>query len=345
VTVPATDTLWRDLEPDQASDLRSLLEQQEGLATLGQLRLARVSQDALRWRLGRSWQLVLPRVVATTRAPLTRRQYLFAALLYAGPGAALSSSAAAGWYGVTAAAADRRVCVEVPWARAPGSCSYVLVRRTRHPDPAASQHRGLTLVNPGRAVAAAARDAPDLTSCRVLVIEAVQRGIVTVGQVRHEVELGDRRGTRWARQALDDAEAGAWSLPESDLLALLSTSRVLPPAWANPDLRAPDGRRLPHPDCWLDDVGLAVQVHSRRHHAGELQWEQTVMADGVFAEYGIPVIGVTPRSIATDPSGVLRRVEAAYRAAGRRPRPDVVAVPQYLLRSAPGPTRRPASSG
>lgn len=322
------------MEPDPVSDLTKLLGRQNGVATLSQLREAGVSQDALRWRLGRSWLLVLPRVVATTRGPLTRHQYLLAALLYAGPDAALSSSSAAAWYGVTAAASDRRVCVEVPATRAPRSCSYVLVRRTRHPDPAASQHRGLTLVNPGRAVAAAARDAPDLTSCRVLVIEAIQRGIVTVGQVRHEVELGDRRGTRSARRALDDAEAGAWSLPESDLLALLGTSRHLPPAWANPLLTAPDGRRLPHPDCWLDDVGLAVQIHSRRHHAGELDWEQTVMADGVYAEYGIPVVGVTPRSIATDPAGVLRRVEAAYRSAVGRPRPDVVAVPQDLLRPA-----------
>jgi hypothetical protein len=42
--------------------------------------------------------------------------------------------------------------------------------------------------------------------------------------------------------------------------------------------------RLPTPDGWFDDVALAVQVHSRRHHAGELDWEATVAADGAFAD-------------------------------------------------------------
>ncbi len=97
--------------------------------------------------------------------------------------------------------------------------------------------------------------------------------------------------------------------------------------WANPELHAPDGARLPRPDGWFDDVGLAVQVHSKRYHAGELDWEATVSADGVFAEYGVPVVAVTPRQIAAQPEVVLRRIERAHGQAQRRPSPDVVAIP------------------
>jgi hypothetical protein len=108
---------------------------------------------------------------------------------------------------------------------------------------------------------------------------------------------------------------------------MVRRSRLLPAMWANPTLTTSDGLRLPRPDGWLDDVGLAVQVHSKRYHAGELDWEATVSADGVFAEHGIALVAVTPRQIATDPEGVLARIERAYEHARRRPRPAVVAVP------------------
>ena len=70
-----------------------------------------------------------------------------------------------------------------------------------------------------------------------------------------------------------------------------------------------------------------MQVHSRRFHSGVLDWERTVMSDGVFAEYGVPVIGLTPAAIDRDPAEVLRRVEAAYRAVRGRPRPPGEGVP------------------
>lgn len=95
-----------------------------------------------------------------------------------------------------------------------------------------------------------------------------------------------------------------------------------------PFLTGPDDVRLPIPDGWFDDVGLAVQVHSWRWHASPTDWDATVMADGVFAEYGIPVVAVTPRALRQAPNDVLRRIERALAQASGRPRPDVVAVPR-----------------
>jgi hypothetical protein len=94
--------------------------------------------------------------------------------------------------------------------------------------------------------------------------------------------------------------------------------------WANPVLRV-GALRLPTPDGWFDDVALAVQVHSRQYHSGELDWEKTVSGDGVFAEHGIPLVAVTPRQIAREPPVVLRRIERAYEQASKRPRPAVIA--------------------
>jgi hypothetical protein len=128
------------------------------------------------------------------------------------------------------------------------------------------------------------------------------------------------------RRALAEAEEGAWSVPEADLARIVHASGTLPAMWANPQLWI-GGRRLPTPDGWFDDVALAVQVHSRKYHAGELDWEATVAADAVFVEHGVPVLAVTPSQIARDPDGVLGRIERAHASACLRPRPQVVATP------------------
>jgi hypothetical protein len=156
------------------------------------------------------------------------------------------------------------------------------------------------------------------------VIEAVQQRLVTLAELRHELEAGPRQGSLALRAALTEAEQHAWSVPEADLAALIRTSKVLPAIWANPVLHAGEVR-LPTPDAWFDDVGLAVQVHSKRYHAGELDWEKTVSGDGVFAEHGIALVAVTPRQITSEPAAVLARIERAYGQAAKRPRPAVTA--------------------
>jgi hypothetical protein len=304
----------------------AVFSRQYGLATMQQLLDAGATRAQIRSRLAEFWRVVLPGVVAETpRAPETR-QRLVAALLYAGPGSMLASCTAAAYHGIRAAGTDRRVLVDVPHHRRVRSQAFVVIRRTRRPDPYAMHAPVLWIASRPRAVADAARDSGG-DRARALVLEAVQRQIVTLGELRHQLETGPRQGSRALRDALREAEAGAWSVPEADLARLVRRSRVLPPMWANPMLTTSEGKRLPRPDGWFDDVALAVQVHSRRYHAGELDWEATVSTDGVFAEHGIALVAITPRQIAIDPDGVLSRVERAYEQARRRPRPDIVAVP------------------
>jgi hypothetical protein len=174
-------------------------------------------------------------------------------------------------------------------------------------------------------VADAARDAGE-PAARAIVLEAVQRRLVAVPGLRHELLAGPRAGAAVVASALREAEVGAWSFPEADLARLVGSSKTLPVMWLNPVLTV-GGQRLPTPDGWFDDVALAVQVHSRQFHAGELDWEATVAADGVFAEHGVPVLAVTPKQIARTPDDVVARIERAHEAAGRRPRPAVVATP------------------
>jgi hypothetical protein len=279
------------------------------------------------WRVGRQWQLILPRVIQLGKGELDAGQRLIAASLFGGHGAVVTSLAAATWHGVTAACGDPRVHIEVPCPRGPKSVGFVVVRRTYRPDPHPWDRPAVRIASRARAVIAASRDAVRSDQSRAIVIESLQRGITTPAALRQEVEAGPRAGSARPRAALQEAEAGAWSVPEADLLHLLTRSTVLPAVWANPRLSAPDGNQLPRPDAWIDEVALAIQVHSRRFHAAQLDWERTVMSDGVFAEYGIIVIAVTPAAIDATPDTVRRRIERAYQAAVDRPRPAISAVP------------------
>jgi hypothetical protein len=150
----------------------------------------------------------------------------------------------------------------------------------------------------------------------------VQRRRLRAQDLHAEVIAGPVRGSAALRRALEDVAIGAWSLPEAEVLRELATSSVLPPVVANPVLLAADGRRLPTPDFWIDDVGLAGQVHSRAHHLRERDWEGTVSGDAALSEHGIVVIAVTPTGFRRDRAGFRRQVERTYlklRSTGRRP--------------------------
>lgn len=163
------------------------------------------------------------------------------------------------------------------------------------------------------------------------MIRAVQERRVRLDDVSHWVEARRPNGRVLLRGAVTEAASGAWSVPEADLATVLRTSRVLPPVWLNPELYDMDHRRLTTPDIWIDDVGMAVMVHSREFHGGVLSWDATVEADSDLAELRVVVLGVTPTAIARRPDDVLRRVEQAYlkaRASGTRA--PVIAAPRQV---------------
>ncbi|HST86467.1 MAG TPA: hypothetical protein VLL08_32315, partial [Kineosporiaceae bacterium] len=302
--------------------------EQHGLAARTQLTTAGISRGALQWRLGRSWRAVLPGVVATFTGVLDPVQRLIAAQLYAGPEAIISSWTAAGWHGVEAARRSPIIRLTLPDRLHARSTDTVIVTRTKRPDAAPWLRGPLRISSRARAVVDAARDLPNDREAGAIVLEAVQRGIVTTRALRHELECGSRKGSAKVRRAVDAAEAGAWSVPEVDLLALLRTSHLLPEVWANPLLTSVDGVRLPTPDVWVDEVGLAVQVHSRTYHLRDQQWDATVAGDSLLGECGVVVLGVTPRMITNEPMSIRTRVERAYQALRDRPRPHILAQPR-----------------
>jgi hypothetical protein len=308
--------------------LRAVVQEQRGLVTTRQLLAAGVTRDAIRWAVGRSARVVLPGVIALFTGPLDAQQHVIAARLFTGEKGMLASLSAAHWHGLVDTH-DGVIRMQVPAGHEARRSGFVSVTRTRRPDPRPWSRGPLLICSPARALADAAREMRDARAVEAMVISAVQRGVVRAEDLQHEIEAGPVRGSARARAGLRAALSGAWSSPEVDMLDVLGSSSTLPKVWPNPVLTTADGRRLPSPDGWIDEVGLAIQVHSRKHHAGDEDWERTVEGDGALGEVGVHVIGVTPRSLRQHPGRFLERAERTYLSllrTGRRP--DVVMRPR-----------------
>ncbi len=96
-----------------------------------------------------------------------------------------------------------------------------------------------------------------------------------------------RNGTVRLNAALAEAASGAWSLPEAELARLLRRCRGFAGLMANPASPRTTASGSPRPDLWIDEVALAIMVHSRRFHSDVLDWDSTVDATRTC---------VTPRS-------------------------------------------------
>lgn len=300
--------------PDRAL---ALAQSQHGVLTRRQLLGAGVTRDTLRWRVGRDWRLLLPGVYVLQTGLPSVRQRLVAAQLAGGNGAWLAGTTAAALQGLGSCAVGVPVRVLVPAPRRSRRVAWVDIRATTLIGEAVVERDGLRIGCLPRAVVDAAAETPDERQARALVIEAVQRRLVRLDDLEHWVDARGTAGSARLRTVLAEVSAGAWSVPESDLLALVRTSRRLPAPWANPVLTGPGGEDLTSPDLWFDDVGMAVLVQSREFHADGLDWDVTVEQGSDLAAVRVVVVGVTPAALARDPAGQLRRIERAHEAAGR----------------------------
>jgi hypothetical protein len=296
---------------DLAPLVIDLARSQSGVVTRRQLLANGVAVGQLRWRFGRSWRQLLPGVVLLSPELPTLHQRHVAALLYAGQRSWLSGPTAATLHGFLREEHQVAVHVLVPPTAKPRTVQWLTVRRTSLVNERLVERGPLRLSCRPRAVVDAAALMPE-ADARALVIHVVRRRLVRLDDLAHWIEVRQTSGRRRLRAALAEAAAGAWSLPEADLATLVRSSRLLPPAWLNPQLTDMRGLRLTTPDVWLDDVGMAVMVHSRRFHSGSLKWDSTVTEDGDLSAHRIVDVGVTPEQLTRNPRSVLRRVEAAY---------------------------------
>jgi len=238
---------------------------------------------------------------------LSPEQRAMAAQLYAGPGSVLTAVEVLRGYAVRAASAPAlrqldRVQVLVPHERHRASHGFVTVERTTFM-PRYRERDGLRLATLPRAVLDAARRCTDEGAVRALIFEVVQRGLATPEALEDERRLGQVRGSRFARLALEEVFAGVRSVPEGDV-----RRSFLARGWTglafNPRLHLPNGRFLASPDVY-DRSGVCLEVDSREHHFSVASWEATMRRHAAMTAAGLAVIHVPPSRYRAHPDAVI----------------------------------------
>lgn len=262
----------------------------------------------------------------------SQEQRLVAAQLLGGAGSWLAGSTAAALHGLRSCTLALPVRLLVPRPQRSRRLAWIDVRATSLLDEPVIERGPLRLGCLPRAVVDAGAETAHERDARAIMIEAVQRRLVRLDDLEHGVDARGRRGSLRLRRLLAEAASGAWSVPESDLLALIRTSPGLPEPMANPVLTGPAGEQPTSPDVWFDDVGMAVLVQSRQFHAEGLDWGSTVAAASDLSTARVVVLGVTPEALMRDPRGQLRRVEQAHAQAQRSgTRAPVTATPRHAV--------------
>ena len=244
-------------------EVRALAEAQSGVVSRSQLEAAGVPPGLIRWHSGRHWRSLLPGVLMLATGQASDQQRLVAAQLYAGPAAWLRGETALACHGAGEPGLRAPVRLFVPHPHRSRRVMWLSIAATRLTNERLVERGPLRISCRPRAVVDAAADAADERQARSIIVGAIQERFVRLADVQHWVGVRRRNGTVRLTTALAEAASGAWSVPESDLARVLRRSPALSELWANPALTTSDDVPLTTPDLWIDDVALAVMVHSR----------------------------------------------------------------------------------
>ncbi len=276
---------------------------------------------------GGVWWRPLAGLIALVRGGLTPRQRLVAALLVCGERACITGLSACRLYGLARIPEGDEVHVLIPHEERRRSEGFLLVERTTRMPPTPRIRDGIRCASLERALVDGARRMTHVDEVRALLCEAVQRRMTTVPALRSEVEIGSCRGAALVRAVIVELEDGIRSAAEAWWRALVATMDGFPRVHWNADVHLADGSFLACPDGFVDEVALALELHSFAHHADLDAFDATMRRHAEMTAAGLVVVPATPKELRDDPQGVKRKMWAALEQARLRPRPGVVMKP------------------
>jgi hypothetical protein len=289
-----------------------LIAGQDGVPHRSQALAGGLTPRAIGYRLSKhQWRLVLPDVYLTHPGDPTRRQRLVAALLYAGPKAAVDGADACRFHGLTSVAPDDdRIQVVLPFGETARSRDFVVVRRT------IAEIRTVTTdlvryVEPATAVVAATRRMRSRRAVLAAFSEAVQRRITTHDALLQAHIEGPPRNSRSGDAALSAIYAGVRSVPEADFRKLAEASAILPPAEYNVWLRLPSGRLVCVDALWRSSA-VIHETNGRSAHAREDLFDDMQERHDELTVVGFAVLHNAPRRIWDQPRNVIAQVERCH---------------------------------
>jgi hypothetical protein len=292
--------------------LPALLSSQDLVIHRDQALAHGLTPRAVKYRLQtRQWQVLLPQVYLSHPGEPSRRQMLVAALLYAGPAAAIDAADACRYHGARAVAVDEtRVYVVVPDNSPVRSRGFVVVRRTAAPIRIVASDL-LRYVGPAPAAIAAARQARSSRSVLAILSDALQRNVTTYDELVDAHVQGSPRHCRRVAAALEHLKAGTRSVPEADVRRLLLTSTVVPAASYNVWLRLQTGQVL-CVDALIESSAVVHETNGRIAHEREDLFHDMQKRHDALTASGFAVLHNPPNRIRTHGGDVLAEIERCH---------------------------------
>lgn len=304
---------------------------QRGLATVAQLLERGWTPGALRQARSTRFQEPMPRVLAPHRGPIDGSTLLYARALWAGPKAVLSGGLALASLGLTVGRLRAVTFVIPATSRSRQHGTVRLVRSSREIE-LAQQVGALRVAGGARAVADAAtyeQHRPE--NLEHWTISVLQRGLATPELMEQELWMRTRATVEAVWRGLAAFVDGAWSRPEGVLREQVEGDGRFPPLVTNCELWTVDGEFVGLPDGYIEEAGVAIQVHSRQYHQGiddrgGDRWADTVERDTGYVAAGVRVVPVTPWTLYTKPRRFLNQLDKVVRLGLASPRPAVKVV-------------------
>ena len=269
------------------------------------------------------WTLLAPATFLLSNGDPTRRQLEIAALVYAGDGAMITGLDGARHFGVRAGDLPATIHVLIPWHRSVLSTTRFTVERTRRP-PRPIIRNDIPTAPLVRCLSDWSRRVKDHLALAAVFAEAVRRGMVLVSALRHELDVGSRKGTAAPRRVLPAIEAGVWSAAEYAAREFWTSWDDLPEIEWNVTLYDENGVFLAIADGLVRDLGFVLQIDSVEHHfATPQQVQETLAYQRRLRAAGLHVLSVRPAQVRDDPEGLHIDVLAGLDTAALLPAPRV----------------------
>lgn len=294
--------------------LREIAERQRGVICRSQALGAGMSSEAVRCRIdGGRWQRLHAGVYAIFTGAPDRQATLWAAVLRAGPGSALSYQTAAELDGLLDEPASL-IHVTIPATRRATSISDVVVHTRLHAERAMHPARLPPRTRLEETVLDLTDQCADVVSAMDWVARALGRRLTTQDKLGRAA--AERSQLRWRAdltKMVSPDLAGIHSALEFRYYRDVERPHRLPAS--KRQARATAGSRVAYRDVLYDEYGLIVELDGRIAHPGDGRWDD-IFRDNAAAADGRPTLRYGFRDLTSRPCLVAVQVAGALRIRG-----------------------------
>ncbi len=292
--------------PEVPAQLRDLAELQHGVVSRGQLLPAGVSDEVIGARVRRgSWQRLYPGVYALFSGNLSREAELWAAVLYAGPGATLSHQTSAELQRL-ADAPSSLIHLTVPAVRRVRQTSGLVIHLSARVGESIHPARTPPQTRVEETILDLWQSARTIDEAVSWATRGIGRRLTTQGKLREAVAARSRVSRRrLLTELLSPDLAGVHSVLEYRYVRDVERPHGFPPARRQAAVRS--GGHNEYLDLLYEEQQTVVELDGRVAHPGDAHWRD-IRRDNATTAHGRATLRYGWLSVSTAPCEVAAEV-------------------------------------